>query len=66
MSKSQTIKVGPLKQSELEEAERIVRLAFGTFLGLPNPLDFMGDRIFMAPRWRSTHVKVIAAREGAG
>lgn len=64
MSKSQTIKVGPLKQSELEEAERIVRLAFGTFLGLPNPLDFMGDRIFMAPRWRSTHVKVIAAREG--
>jgi hypothetical protein len=54
----------PLKRSELEEADRIVRLAFGTFLGLPNPLDFMGDRNFMAPRWRSTHVKVIAAREG--
>jgi GNAT superfamily N-acetyltransferase len=64
MSTNQTIKVGLLKQSELEEAERIVRLAFGTFLGLPNPLDFMGDRNFMAPRWRSTHVKVIAAREG--
>ena len=64
MSKSQTIKVGSLKQSELEEAERIVRLAFGTFLGLPDPLDFMGDRNFMVPRWRSTHVKVIAAREG--
>jgi hypothetical protein len=63
VSKSQTIKVGPLKQSELEEAERIVKLAFGTFLGLPNPLDFMGDRNFMVPRWRSTHVKVIAARE---
>jgi GNAT superfamily N-acetyltransferase len=63
VSANQPIKVGPLKQSELEEADRIVRLAFGTFLGLPNPLDFMGDRTFMAPRWRSTHVKVIAARE---
>src|SRR5580700_6395672 len=64
MPTSKPIKVGPLKQSELEEAGRIVRLAFGTFLGLPNPLDFMGDRNFMSPRWRSTHVKVIAAREG--
>jgi GNAT superfamily N-acetyltransferase len=63
MSTNQSIKVGLLKQSELEEAGRIVRLAFGTFLGLPNPLDFMGDRDLMAPRWRSTHVKVIAARE---
>jgi hypothetical protein len=25
----------------------------------------MGDRTFMAPRWRSPHVKVIAAREGS-
>ncbi len=64
MSSSQPIKISLLKQSELEEADRIVRLAFGTFLGLPNPLDFMGDRTFMQPRWRSAHVKVIAAREG--
>jgi len=64
MPAKQPIKVGPLKQSELEEADRIVRLAFGTFLGLPSPLDFMGDRTFMAPRWRTTHSKVIAAREG--
>jgi GNAT superfamily N-acetyltransferase len=63
MSKDLPIKVGLLKQSELEEAGRIVRLAFGTFLGLPNPLDFMGDRNLMTPRWRSTHVKVIAARK---
>src|SRR5580693_1771089 len=64
MSTNRPIKVGLLKQGELEEAGRIVRLAFGTFLGLPNPLDFMGDRHFMAPRGRSAHVKVIAAREG--
>src|SRR3984957_5955274 len=64
MSPNRPIKVGLLKQSELEEAGRIVRLAFGTFLGWPNPLDFMGDRDLMAPRWRATHVRVIAAREG--
>jgi GNAT superfamily N-acetyltransferase len=64
MSTNQSIQVGLLKQSELEEAGRIVRLAFGTFLGLPNPLDFMGDRDLLTPRWRSSHVKVIAAREG--
>ena len=54
MSTNRPIKVGLLKQSELEEADRIVRLAFGTFLGLPNPLDFMGDRSFMASScsWR--------------
>ncbi len=61
---SPSLNVGPLKKSELEEAERIVRLAFGTFLGLPKPLDFMDDRKFMQSRWRSTHVKVIAARDG--
>jgi GNAT superfamily N-acetyltransferase len=65
MPTNQAIKIGPLEQSDLEEADRIVRLAFGTFLGLPNPLDFMGDRTFMAPRWRSPHVKAIAAREGS-
>src|ERR1700693_1124500 len=64
MSTNQPVKVGLLKQRELEEAGRIVRLAFGTVLGLPNPLDFMGDRNLITSRWRSTHVKVIAAREG--
>jgi len=64
MPAKQAIKAGLLKESELEEADRIVRLAFGTFLGLPNPLDFMGDRNFLTPRWRSPHVRVIAAREG--
>jgi hypothetical protein len=53
MKTNQHIKVGLLKPSEVEEADRIVRLAFGMFLGLPNPLDFMGDRHFMAPRWGS-------------
>src|ERR1700735_4533559 len=64
MSTNRPIKVGLLKQSELEEAGRIVRLAFGTFLGLPSPLEFMDDRDLVTPRWHSPHVKVLAARDG--
>jgi GNAT superfamily N-acetyltransferase len=64
MPVKQSIKVGLLKRNEIEEADRIVRLAFGTFLGLPNPLDFMDDRHLIKPRFHSAHVKIIAAREG--
>src|SRR5580698_591480 len=64
MPPNHVINVSALKESELAEAGRIVQLAFGTFLGLPNPLDFMGDRDLMTPRFRSAHVKVIAARDG--
>ena len=64
MPTNQPIKVGLLKESEVEEAGRIARLAFGTFLGMPDPLSFMGDRDLIKPRWHSSHVKVIAARAG--
>lgn len=55
--------VGPLKESELEEADRIFRVAFGTFIGLPNPADFMGDRNIFISRWHAPHVKTLAARD---
>jgi GNAT superfamily N-acetyltransferase len=64
MPKNISIKVGLLKPSEVPEAGRIVRLAFGTFLGIPDPLTFMGDRDLMTPRFRSANVKVLAARDG--
>lgn len=35
--------VRPLEERDLPEADRIMRLAFGTFLGLPDPSGFMGD-----------------------
>ena len=56
------VKIGPLKESDLPEADRIMRLAFGTFLGIPDPIHFMGDRSFIAPRFHAKHVKVLAAR----
>ncbi len=62
--KSQKIRVGQLKASELQEADRIVRLAFGTFLGMPDPMAFMEDRDFLGPRLRSKNVKALAAWDG--
>jgi len=61
--KNPSVQIGPVRENELEEAGRVVRLAFGTFLGIPNPLEFMGDRDFITPRWRSRNTKVLAARE---
>lgn len=65
MPAKQDIRIGSLRKSELGEAGRIVRVAFGTFLGLPDPGAFMDDRDMMTPRWRSPNVKVIAARDGS-
>jgi GNAT superfamily N-acetyltransferase len=62
MATNQKVKVGLLKKSELKEADRIIRVAFGTFLNMPNPMDFMEDRDFLTPRYRSPHTKVLAAR----
>ena len=66
MSKELSIKVGLLKKSEVPEADRIMRVAFGTFLGLPNPAEFMGDRHLLIPRTNSANVKALAARDDAG
>ncbi len=63
MAVSERVKVGPLKKAELQEADRIFRLAFGTFLGLSNPTEFVGDRDMLISRCRAPHVKALAARE---
>ncbi len=63
MAVIQRVKVGPLKEAELEEADRIFRVAFGTFIGLPNPAEFMGDRDLLISRWHAPHVKALAARD---
>ena len=42
-----------LQEEDLEVADRIMRLAFGSFLGLPEPEKFMGDAGFVRSRWRT-------------
>lgn len=47
------VTVGPLPERALPEADRIFRLAFGTFLGLPDPSTFAGDSDWVRTRWRA-------------
>jgi hypothetical protein len=44
--------IRPLREADLEAADHVMRLAFGTFLGLPDPLQFMGDRDYRKPGQR--------------
>ncbi|TAH38078.1 MAG: GNAT family N-acetyltransferase [Planctomycetota bacterium] len=45
------VTVRPLEERDLPAADRILRFAFGTFLGLPEPLSFMGDADYVRTRW---------------
>lgn len=45
--------IRPLLEADLEAADRVMRLAFGTFLRLPDPLAFMGDADYVYTRWRA-------------
>ena len=45
--------VRPLQESELPAADHIMRLAFGTFLCLPEPTSFMGDAGYVHTRWKA-------------
>lgn len=43
--------VDPLRDDEVHEADTIFRNAFGTFLGLPNPAEFMAGAQLVQARW---------------
>ena len=43
--------VRPLQETDLSTADTIMRLAFGTFIGLPDPMAFMGDASYVRTRW---------------
>jgi GNAT superfamily N-acetyltransferase len=47
------IDIRPLRESDLSEADRIFRLAFGTFLGLPDPTTFAAGADLIGTRWRA-------------
>lgn len=64
MAEKLRVQIGALKEQELDEADRIMRTAFGTFLGLAEPGSFAGDRQFVRARWGSKHIQWLAAREG--
>jgi GNAT superfamily N-acetyltransferase len=56
-----SVTIRELRESDLSEADRIVRLAFGTHLGLSNPADFMGDGDYVRTRWAADPGAALAA-----
>ncbi|MGH7893466.1 MAG: GNAT family N-acetyltransferase [Candidatus Binatia bacterium] len=55
------VRVRPLEERDLAEAERIFRLAFGTFLRVPDPLAFSGDAAFVRARFLANPDAAFAA-----
>lgn len=48
-----SILVRSAREADLPSADRIMRLAFGTFLGLEDPLSFFGDGDYVHSRFRT-------------
>ena len=55
------ILIRPVTESELAAVDRIIRVAFGTFLGMPDPSAFMGDASMAHTRWKADPDAVLAA-----
>lgn len=53
--------VRPLQEGDLTTADHIMRMAFGTFLGLPDPASFMGDASYVRTRWKAAPNAAFAA-----
>ncbi|NNH32593.1 GNAT family N-acetyltransferase, partial [Rhizobium sp. SEMIA 4085] len=59
-----SVAIRALAETDLPEAERIFRLAFGTFLGAPEPETFWSDRDYVRGRWQAPYVTAFAAEVG--
>jgi GNAT superfamily N-acetyltransferase len=59
--KTMQIRTRPLTQDDLAEADRILRLAFGTFLGVRDPMTVFGDSDFAYTRFRAAPNCALAA-----
>jgi GNAT superfamily N-acetyltransferase len=53
--------IRPLQESDLPTADRILRLAFGTFVGLPDPTSFFGDADIVRTRFLANPSAALAA-----
>jgi ribosomal protein S18 acetylase RimI-like enzyme len=54
--------VSALEEQDLPEAGRILRLAFGTFLGAPDPETFWSDRDYIQSRACAAHIASFGAK----
>jgi GNAT superfamily N-acetyltransferase len=47
------VTIRPMREADLTVADQIFRAAFGTFLGMPDPTQFMGDAGFVRTRFKA-------------
>ena len=64
MTDAAEVRVRPLAAGDLDEADRICRVAFGTFVGVPQPEHFFGDADMVRTRWRADPGAALAAEVG--
>jgi N-acetylglutamate synthase-like GNAT family acetyltransferase len=55
------VEIRPLAEGDVATADHIMRVAFGTFLGLPEPASFMGDASYVPNRWKANPEGAFAA-----
>jgi hypothetical protein len=60
------ITIRPLRENDLPDADRIFRLAFGAFIGLPDPLTFAGDADLVRTRWLADPFSALGAESTSG
>jgi GNAT superfamily N-acetyltransferase len=61
---SDDITLRPMREADLAAANRVFRMAFGTFFGFPDPMQFGGDGDILASRlWAYPDGGVVACRD---
>jgi predicted N-acetyltransferase YhbS len=58
---AQSVEVRPMIETDHVDADRIFRMAFGTFLGLPDPMAFAGDADYIRTRWTAAPQAALTA-----
>jgi predicted N-acetyltransferase YhbS len=58
------IQIRPMREGDLDSADRLFRVAFGTFLGVPDPSQFMGDAGFVKTRFKADPSAAFVAETG--
>jgi len=56
--------IRPMTAQDLDAADRVMRLAFSTEFGLPDPTQFLGDADFLRPRWQTNPAGCLVAEAG--
>jgi GNAT superfamily N-acetyltransferase len=53
--------VRPMEERDVAEAARVMGVAFGTMIGLPDPAAFLGDRDYVRHRWQASPAAAFVA-----